>query len=224
MGQINADQSQAVMATLMQNTRWSEIDFDECGLQNNIIRDPKEAGHQFALFLKNGGRVNARSVITSRSLCGVKETVLLRPVETLVASGEDVLDEDTFFQNRKGEIWVSPSFRKRFRRTFRKSRASNRKHVACELKRNANDTAIRADLPERHLSTLGDIARLIKGGALSRDCMYVAYVEDENGRVFAVDVYWGADGRGWCVFDWRLDEYGDWPAGLRVLCPRNAVL
>jgi len=154
-----------------------------------------------------------------------KETTLLRPVETFVTSGEDnVLDEDVFFQSREGEIWVSPSFRKRFGYTFRKSRASNRKYVACKLKRNANDTAIRADLPESHLSELGDIARLIKGGALSKDCAYFAYVEDENGEVFAVRVCWSADARVWDVDDWRLVGCGDWGAVYRVLCPRKATL
>jgi hypothetical protein len=57
MGQITADQSQAVMATIMQNTPWEEIDFDECGLQNSVIHNPKEAGHQFSILLKNGCRL-----------------------------------------------------------------------------------------------------------------------------------------------------------------------
>jgi hypothetical protein len=154
-----------------------------------------------------------------------KETDLLRPVETFDTSGEDdVLDEDAFFQSRKRKIWVAPSFREKFGRTFRKSRASNRKHVACELKRNANDTAIRADLPGRHPSTLGDIARLIKRDAFSKDCAYVAYVEDENKQVFAVNVYWVAEDREWFVSAWWLDVFGDWFAGCRVLCPGNAVL
>jgi hypothetical protein len=224
MGQITADQSQAVMATLIQNTDWSKIDFDEYELQDKIICDPQGAGRQFALFLKNVGQVNARSVIASRGICTFAETDLLRPVETLVALGEGILDEDAFFRSREGEIRVSPSFRERFRRTFRKSRASNREYVACELKLDANDTAIRADLPESHLSELGDIARLIKGGVLSRDRVYVAYVEDENKLECAVSVAWHAGDREWFVFDCGLDELGGWHAGYRVLCPSNATL
>ena len=155
---------------------------------------------------------------------GFTETTLFHPVETLVASGEGVLDEDAFFQSREGDIWVSSSFRERFRRTFRESRASNRKYVAYELKQGASDTAIRADLPKRHLSTLGDIARLIKGGSLSRDHVYLAYVEDENKLVYAVSVVWSPADPECRVNVWRLGELGALPAGVRVLCPSNATL
>lgn len=57
MGRITADQSQAVMATIMQNTPWEGIDFDECGLQDSVMRDPQEAGRQFKIFLQNGCRI-----------------------------------------------------------------------------------------------------------------------------------------------------------------------
>jgi len=223
MGQITVDQSHAVMAILVQNADWETIDFD-AGLQDGIIRNPKEAGRQFTLFLKRGGRVDAGSAIATRSIYGVEETALLRPVERLVASDEDVLYEDAFFQNRKGEIWVSPSFRETFGSTFRKSHASDRKYVACELKQNASDTAIRADLPKSHLSELGDIARLIKGGTLSKDHVYVAYVAGKNGVVFAVDVHWDAGDCEWNVSVWGLDESGGWDAVCRVFCPSNAAL
>ncbi|NTW46116.1 MAG: hypothetical protein HGB18_03650 [Candidatus Moranbacteria bacterium] len=215
----------------MQNTRWSEIDFVECGLQDGVIRNAEEAGYQFALFLKNGGRVNAGSAITSRSLCGVKETALLRPVATGVASGGGDLDEVTFFRSRAGGIWVSPSFREKFGSTFRKSRASDRKYVASELKQSANDTVIRADLPGAHLSKLGDIARFIKvqrggkkGILLNNGLANIFYVEDENGQVFAVNFRWNSAVRTWFVVVWKLGEHGDWNAGNQVLCPSNAVL
>lgn len=169
--------------------------------------------------------------ISVKDFLGFKETSLLRPVTTAVASGKDILDEDTFFQNREGEIWVSPSFRKRFGRTFRKSQASNRRYVACELKQNASDTDTRADLPVFHLSKLGDIARFIKTqrggkkGVLRNDGRAnFFYVEDENGEMFAVDVRWSADGRTWNVRDWGLGEFGDWNAASQVFCPGNAVL
>ena len=57
MGKITVDQSHQVVATLVTNTAWEEIDFEEAGLQNLVIRNPKEAGRQFTAFLKNGGRV-----------------------------------------------------------------------------------------------------------------------------------------------------------------------
>jgi len=57
MGKITVDQSHQVVATLVTNTTWEEIDFEGAGLQNLVIRNPKEAGRQFTAFLKNGGRV-----------------------------------------------------------------------------------------------------------------------------------------------------------------------
>ncbi len=57
MGQITADQSQAVMAALTTNVDWSQIDFEGLGLQDAIIRDPKKAGEQFTAFLRNRAQV-----------------------------------------------------------------------------------------------------------------------------------------------------------------------
>lgn len=56
MGRITIDQSHQIMATLAVNTAWDEIDFEEAGLQDSIIRNPKLAGRQFTYFLQNGGR------------------------------------------------------------------------------------------------------------------------------------------------------------------------
>ncbi len=57
MGRITVDQSQQVMATLMTNAEWTEIDFELSRLQDNVIRNPKEAGRQFTAFVKNCCRV-----------------------------------------------------------------------------------------------------------------------------------------------------------------------
>jgi hypothetical protein len=170
------------------------------------------------------GYLRGTHEIIKRDYRGFTETALLSPDTTFFASGKGELDEDAFFQSRKGEIWVAPFFREKFGHTFRKSRASNRKYVACELKQSANDTVIQADLPKRHLSTLGDIARLIKSGDMSRDCTYVAYVEDKSGQVFAVGVDWRIGDRGWRVRCWGLDGGGLWFVGSQVLCPGNAIL
>lgn len=59
MGRITTDQSHQVMATLAINAVWDEIDFEQAGLQDSIIRNSKEAGRQFTVFLKNGGRFSA---------------------------------------------------------------------------------------------------------------------------------------------------------------------
>lgn len=57
MGKIDANQSQAVMATLMHNVSWDKIDFEETGLQDSVLRDPKGAGERFTAFLNNGCRL-----------------------------------------------------------------------------------------------------------------------------------------------------------------------
>ena len=57
MGQITLDQSHQVLATLAVNTDWNAVDFASSGLQELIVRNPKEAGRQFTAFLKNGGKV-----------------------------------------------------------------------------------------------------------------------------------------------------------------------
>jgi hypothetical protein len=58
MGKITIDQSHSVMSILAVNTDWDGIDFEDSGLQDAIIRDPKGAGERFAAFLKNGCRFN----------------------------------------------------------------------------------------------------------------------------------------------------------------------
>lgn len=57
MGRITTDQSHQVMATLATNTNWDQIDFEEAGLQDWIVRNAREAGCQFTAFLKNGARM-----------------------------------------------------------------------------------------------------------------------------------------------------------------------
>lgn len=67
MGQITADQSQTVMATLAMNVDWKSIGFEALKLQDAIIRNAAEAGKQFELFLKNRARFiigDPKSILT----------------------------------------------------------------------------------------------------------------------------------------------------------------
>lgn len=63
MGQITIDQSHQVMAALTTNTHWNEIDFEEAGLQDWVVRNGREAGRQFTTFLKNGARMGTEVAI-----------------------------------------------------------------------------------------------------------------------------------------------------------------
>lgn len=53
---ITANQSQQVINALTSNVNWDEIDFEEMGLQDSIIRNSKEAGRRLMEFLKDGGQ------------------------------------------------------------------------------------------------------------------------------------------------------------------------
>jgi hypothetical protein len=79
MGQITADQSQAVMAALSTNVDWSSIDFEACGLQNVAIRDAKQAGAQFAAFLRNGCRLLLEGFLRNTGELTVHIPALKRP-------------------------------------------------------------------------------------------------------------------------------------------------
>lgn len=57
MGQITTDQSHAVIAALIENIDWSQLDFRQAGLQDSVLRNKKQAGAEFLRFLQNGARV-----------------------------------------------------------------------------------------------------------------------------------------------------------------------
>lgn len=70
MGQITADQSQGVMATLMANVNWSSVDFELDNLQNAVRRDPVGVGKRFTAFLKNECRMfnNVQDLFLAKKL------------------------------------------------------------------------------------------------------------------------------------------------------------
>lgn len=105
-----------------------------------------------------------------------------------------------------------------------------RPYVASLLKANADDKDIRLELPERHLSTLEDIAALMfnqRGGKsgflLNNGRANIFYALGKNGEVCDVDVYWYSDSYEWDVRGWRLGQSGCWFAGGQVLCPGTVV-
>ncbi len=103
MGPITTDQSHQVMATLAVNTDWSEVDFEGSGLQDLVVRNPKEAGRQFTAFLKNGGRMTVASFPTFKTikLGTLKDVAAIR--KAIVDAGghigdwtNDLLGKDAF--------------------------------------------------------------------------------------------------------------------------------
>jgi hypothetical protein len=76
MGSITIDQSHQVLATLAANTDWVAVDFEGSGLQDFIVRNPKEAGRRFTTFLKNCGKV-----MVGGSIITIDRSVLFNAAE-----------------------------------------------------------------------------------------------------------------------------------------------
>lgn len=68
MGRITVDQSHQLVATLVTNTNWAEIDFEEARLQDLVVRDAQEAGRCFTAFLKNGARMTTVAFPTFKTI------------------------------------------------------------------------------------------------------------------------------------------------------------
>jgi len=88
MGRISTDQSHQVMAVLATNVDWDTVDFD--GLQDLIVRRPKDAGAAFGAWLRNGGRFN----IKGPSALVVDRSKPFDPVK-FIGSGWSIVEEDT---------------------------------------------------------------------------------------------------------------------------------
>jgi hypothetical protein len=67
------------MAALSTNVDWSSIDFEACGLQDVAIRDAKQAGAQFAAFLRNGCRLLVESFLRNTGELTIRIPALKRP-------------------------------------------------------------------------------------------------------------------------------------------------
>ena len=85
MGQITADESQAVMATFSTNTRWRDIDFERLCLQDRVIRDPSGAGANFMRFLQNGLQLQ----VTTTSGIVAPQSGIVRPLTVPVNESRD---------------------------------------------------------------------------------------------------------------------------------------
>jgi hypothetical protein len=88
MGRISTDQSHQLMATLATNVDWSTVDFD--GLQDLIVRRPKETGAAFGAWLKN----RCQLTIKGPSALVVDRSKPFDPVK-FIGSGWSIVEEDT---------------------------------------------------------------------------------------------------------------------------------
>jgi hypothetical protein len=84
---ISIDQSHSVIQALANNVDWSILDGDM--LQEQIIKNPKEAGKQFTAFLKNGGKV----IVDSPRVISIDRSIPFDPT-TFIGNGWSIEEQD----------------------------------------------------------------------------------------------------------------------------------
>ena len=84
---VSIDQSHSVIQALANNVDWSVLDGDM--LQEQIIKNQKEAGKQFTLFLKNGGKV----IVDSPRVINIDRSIPFDPT-TFIGSGWSIEEQD----------------------------------------------------------------------------------------------------------------------------------
>ncbi len=84
---VSIDQSHSVIQVLANNVDWSILDGDM--LQEQIIKNPKEAGKQFTAFLKNGGKV----IVDSPRVINIDRSIPFDP-KTFIGNGWSIEEQD----------------------------------------------------------------------------------------------------------------------------------
>jgi hypothetical protein len=84
---VSIDQSHSVIQALANNVDWSVLDGDM--LQEQVIKNQKEAGKQFTLFLKNGGKV----IVDSPRVISIDRSIPFDPT-TFIGNGWSIEEQD----------------------------------------------------------------------------------------------------------------------------------
>lgn len=84
---VSIDQSHSVIQALANNVDWSVL--DGYMLQEQIIKNPKEAGKQFTAFLKNGGKV----IVDSPRVISIDRSIPFDP-KTFIGNGWSIEEQD----------------------------------------------------------------------------------------------------------------------------------
>ncbi len=84
---VSIDQSHSVIQALANNVDWSVLDGDM--LQEQVIKNQKEAGKQFTLFLKNGGKV----IVDSPRVISIDRSIPFDP-KTFIGNGWSIEEQD----------------------------------------------------------------------------------------------------------------------------------
>lgn len=84
---VSIDQSHSVIQALANNVDWSVLDGDM--LQEKIIKNQKEVGKQFTLFLKNGGKV----IVDSPRVISIDRSIPFDPT-TFIGNGWSIEEQN----------------------------------------------------------------------------------------------------------------------------------
>lgn len=162
------------------------------------------------------------------------ETRLLKPIaKMIIPARTKPFNAAEFYQN-SARVVISDDLADCLDLSARTTTDSipERSYVALLFKDDASDLAIRAELPEAHLSTLEDIAVFIEaqpngesGFLINDGCVTLFFVEGKNGAVCRVPVFWERMLHWWRIETWKFvlpeDEGG---AIYQVVCPGDAAI
>ncbi len=155
------------------------------------------------------------------------ETLLLPNGSVSLLASPDRFDPVKYFKTGEG-LYVSDDFAQRILKVAKPVNSlSEEKFGSFDLTQDATDQQIQAELPHGHIfedasmfcAHLAGMIQCQPGGMegplLNNGYANIFYVRGVSGEVFAVRVRWVADGRGWGVDAYRLDD-GRWYAGHRA--------
>jgi hypothetical protein len=119
---------------------------------------------------------------------------------------------------------ISTNFDKHFRNMKLRTDAPKKELVFHDLERPALDQAIRAKLSANHVISIDQFLDLIEaqkngqdGPLLVNGYANIAYIEDENGTVWAVDAGFDAEDGYWLAEAFSVESPSEWFAGDRVV-------
>ena len=199
MGRITTDQSHQVVSALVTNVNWDEIDFEESGLQELVIRKAKEAGTQFAAFLKNGGRV----IFGEPKIVKIDRSQPFGPVKFL-GEGWSIAEQDerslALTEIDLAKVWLETTLRD----------GETRVRGEEKLRRLKEAGHIRLDV--RVFQTLWENQALIPeswkqktNGETTYICFDGTVLRNPRGYRYGLSLYWD-DGQWHWNYDWL--EYG----------------
>ena len=179
-----------------------------------------------AVVNKLGGMDGVSRFLSNEQLV-VKAAELLKLVrEAAVGGTERFVAADAFRANNPAGIkfFLGDNFKKFFLGKTEENVESTTLNVH-RLKKPSRDPEIMAELgAEKRVVKLAHFYELIKAQAngqksllLVDGCANVAYIEDENENLWAVNAYWGSFNREWSVYAGSVGDPDEWGAGIRVL-------